>query len=96
MSFSDAATGEASESVPTAGRRPRAICHCQAATRSGEAIGSATQRICPTQDEVRKSAERLRGSIREQPLMAVLIALGVGAVIARLAGSRERATGARR
>lgn len=95
MSFSEMGAGEASDSVPTAAGRPPEGSECPAATRAGETVASAIQRFCPTRDELRENTERLRGSIREQPLMAVLIALGVGVMIASLAGSHGRATGAR-
>lgn len=96
MSGSEEAVSGPTESVSEEGRRPRATCLCQAAGCPCAAIGAAIERICPTSAEVKESTERLRGSIRAQPLLAVLIALGVGALIGRLAGSWDRTTGERR
>ena len=96
MSGSEAIAGGPTEAVPEEGRRPRATCGCQAALCACGTIGGAIRRICPTPGEIKKSTERLRGSIRAQPLTAVLVALAVGVLVGRHAGSRERTTGARR
>jgi len=60
------------------------------------AIGGAIQRICPTNDEVKETTERLRDSIRAQPIIALAVAVGLGVLVGRLAGARTRTGGARR
>lgn len=83
MSESEGVVRRPSEAVSDEDRRPRGTHPCQAV------MCGAMQRICPTCAEIREGTERLRGSIRARPVIAVLIALGVGALVGRVTGSRD-------
>jgi hypothetical protein len=83
MSEVEGVVRQPSEAVSDEDRRPRGTCRCQAA------MCDAMQRICPTGAEIRDGTERLRGSIRARPVIAVLIALGVGILVGRVTGSRD-------
>ena len=93
MSDSEAAGGEAPESRAADPGHNQPGCGCQAAMRAAEGISRAIQRVCPCAGKVEASAERLRGSIRAQPLVAVLVALGAGVLLGHLTGSAGRPGG---
>ena len=48
-----------------------------------EAAGTAASTIHDATDAVRKEAEAVAGKVREQPLLAILIAAAVGYVLGR-------------
>lgn len=88
MSDSEAVGSGPSDSIPREGEQPRgkwggcpAGCVCAG-------IVETMQRLCPTSADVTESTERVRGTIRAQPLMAVLAAVGVGLLLGRLSSSR--------
>ena len=94
MSGSEADAGGRMESTPEQHGWSAATCGSQTAMRMGEAISGALQRHCPTSEEVKEATQRLRGSIRAQPIMAVLVAACVGILLGRLTGPRKHTMGA--
>lgn len=93
MSASEAIPGGPAVSASGEQGQPQAVRGCCGAARAGQVIERAMQRVCPCSGQVREGAERMKTSIRAQPIAAVLVALGVGLLAGRLSRQRDRTTG---